>query len=74
MQSQPRKSVHLDKVRIWWNEQSGRIHISAGGPHAFISTVSEDPTSKRGNPNLYYKLAKCLGQAGAPHPPIPDGQ
>ena len=70
--SQDGKTVYLDKVGIFWNQKDGRIRITAQGIFPFISTVSPDPKSKRGNPNLYYKLAKCLQAKGAPHPPIPS--
>lgn len=59
------KTVYLDNVSIWWREDTGRIHIRFEDK---ISTVSPDPLSKRGNPNLFWKLAECLRAAGAPHP------
>ncbi len=64
------KTVRLD-VGVWFNEASGHIHVAAKG--AFISTVSNDPRSKRYHPNLYRKLADCLRGAGAPHPSV-DGK
>jgi hypothetical protein len=48
----PTKSVRLD-VNIWFNERTGHIHIAAA--NAFISTVSNDPASKRYHPNLFRK-------------------
>lgn len=59
------KTVKLD-VGIWFNEKSGHIHVAAAG--SFISTVSNDPGSKRYHPNLYMKMAKALREAGAPAP------
>lgn len=59
------KTVKLD-CGIWYNDGSGHIHIAAAG--AFISTVSNDPKSKRYHPNLYRKMAKALRDAGAPAP------
>ena len=68
-----KKTVYLDSVGVWWNEDQGHIHIAVGGGDtAFHSTVNANPQSWRGNPNLFYKLAKCLREVGAPHPPIPD--
>ena len=64
------KTVYLDDVSICWNEAKGRIRIYVKGEAGFASTVSADPCNVRGNPNLFYKLAKCLKAAGAPHPPI----
>ena len=66
------KTVHLEDVSIWWDERRDRIKIRCGGDAEFISTVSADPKSKRGNPNLFYKLAKRLRAAGVAHPPIPE--
>ncbi len=42
-----------------WRKDPGRIAIAS--PEAgFISTVSNDPKSKRYHPNLYKKLDKIL--------------
>ena len=49
---QNQKTVYLDKVGIFWNQKDGRIRITFRGTSPFISTVSPDPKSKRGNPNL----------------------
>jgi hypothetical protein len=60
-------------VGVWFNQDSGQIHIAA--KDAFISTVSNDPKSKRYHPNLYRKLATELRDAGLPHPnPSPEGE
>lgn len=61
----PNKTIRLD-VGVWFNERTGHIHVAAHD--AFISTVSNDPNSKRYHPNLFRKLAKCLKEAGAAHP------
>ena len=47
-----RKTVYLDGVGVWWNEDQGHIHITVRGNSAFHSTVNANPQSKRGNPNL----------------------
>ena len=66
------KTAKLD-VGIWFNQASGHIHIAA--KNAFISTVSNDPSSKRYHPNLYRKLAKALRELDKPHPnPSPEGE
>jgi hypothetical protein len=69
--SKPGKSVYLD-VGIWFDENQGHIHMTAKGVDGFHTTVAPNPDSKRGHPNLYMKLAKCLRDAGAPHPEIPN--
>jgi hypothetical protein len=61
------KTVRLD-VGIWYDSKSRHIKISA--KDAFISTVSNDPDSKRFHLNLYKKLSKCLKDSGAPGPNI----
>ena len=63
------KTARLD-VGIWFNANSGHIHIAAKG--AFISTVSNDPKSKRYHPNLFRKLAAVLRENGLPHRPAPS--
>ncbi len=65
MAKAPSKTVRLD-VGIWFNEESGHIHIAA--KKAFISTISNDPESRRFHPNLFRKLSKCLKDAGVAHP------
>lgn len=59
------KTARLD-VGIWYNERTGHIHIAAAGQ--FISTVSDDPRSRRYHPNLYGKLAATLRRLGCPGP------
>ena len=68
--SGPGKSVYV-KMGIWWDADQGHIHLTAKGVKGFHTTVSHDPDSKRGHPNLFAKLAKVLKDNGAPHPTIP---
>ena len=51
-------------TRVWW-KRPGRIAIAGKG---FISTVSNDPSSKRFHPNLYKKLEKVLSDCAVPPP------
>jgi len=67
--SEPGKSVYLD-VGIWYDEKQGHIHMTAKNVPGFHTTVADNPASKRGHPNLFMKLAKCLRDSGAPHPEI----
>lgn len=55
------KSVTFE-TRIWL-KRPGHIAI-ASNEAGFISTVSNDPKSKRYHPNLYQKLAKVLEARG----------
>ncbi|WP_299734784.1 hypothetical protein [uncultured Roseobacter sp.] len=61
------KTVYL-KIGVFYKPDTGHIHIAHGGEEGFITTVSPDPASKRGNPNLYRHLADCLRAKGMPAP------
>jgi hypothetical protein len=65
--SKPGKSVYLD-LGVWYDEAQDSIHITARNVDGFHTTVSRDPSSVRGHPNLFGKLAKALKSAGAPAP------
>ena len=67
--SKPGKSVYLD-LGVWYDEERREIHLTARNVEGFHTTVSNDPDSKRCHPNLFGKLAKCLRDAGAPHPNV----
>jgi hypothetical protein len=70
--SGPGNSVYIEGG-IWWDGAKNEIHLTVKGVHGFHTTVKADPTSKRGHPNLFQKLAAVLQQAGAPHPRIDGG-
>ena len=65
--SEPGNSVYLD-VGIWYDAERRNIHMTAKGVHGFHTTVRSNADSKRGHPNLFWKLAACLRRAGAPAP------
>lgn len=67
--SRPGNSVYLD-IGVWYDEEQGHIHLTAKNIEGFHTTISPDPHSKRGHPNLFEKLARCLRDAGAPAPKI----
>jgi hypothetical protein len=69
--SGPGRSVYME-VGVWWDAVQGHIHLTAKDVPGFHTTVSADPISKRGHPNLFAKLAKVLRNNGAPHPAIPE--
>lgn len=65
------KTAYL-QVGIWFNEDTKHIHIASSEHGGFISTACDAPSSKRGNPNLYGKLAKRLRAKGLPNPQIAE--
>lgn len=60
------------KIGAWFDAKTGHIHLTL--PHSgwFHTTVIDDPTSKRGHPNLYAKLARALSEAGVPGPEVAE--
>jgi hypothetical protein len=56
------------QIGAWLDTKTGHIHLTL--PHSgwFHTTVTDDPSSKRGHPNLYAKLARALREAGVPAP------
>ncbi|MDD9991124.1 MAG: hypothetical protein OXP75_04955 [Rhodospirillales bacterium] len=65
--SKPGRSIYLE-MGVWYDEATGSIHMTAKGVHGFHTTERRDPELKRGHPNLFDKLAKCLRDSGAPAP------
>lgn len=57
-------------VGIWFNAETGSIHMTL--PHSgwFHTTVNGNEKSKRGHPNLFAKLARALKEAGVPGPDV----
>jgi hypothetical protein len=55
-------------VGVWYDRETGHIHMTL--PHSgwFHTTVAPDGDSKRGHPNLYAKLSRALQEAGVPGP------
>jgi hypothetical protein len=56
------KTVRIN-VGVWFDPKSGHIHL-ASAEAGIISTVSNDPNSKRYQPNLYRKLRRVLVDSG----------
>lgn len=67
--SKPGNSVYLD-MGVWYDKQQGHIHLAARKVDGFHTTVNNDPSSVRGHPNLFRKLARVLRDAGAPCPDV----
>jgi hypothetical protein len=64
-------SVYFE-VGVWYNKDSGHIHMTAPNSGWFHTTINDNEGSKRGHPNLYGKLARALKEAGAPGPEIDE--
>lgn len=56
------------QMSLWFNAETGHIHLAAPGSSWFITTVCNIPGSKRSHPNLFGKLARLLDEAGLPGP------
>jgi hypothetical protein len=57
-------------VGIWYDRETGHIHMTLPHSDWFHTTVVQDADSKRGHPNLYAKLSRALQEAGVPGPEI----
>ena len=55
-------------IGLWFDEDAGDIHLSI--PDHGLSMVNSAPSSKRGHPHLFNKLAKVLRDNDKPHPLI----
>lgn len=53
---------------VWYDSATGHIHLTLPNSGWFHTTVTADAESKRGNPNLFGKLARALREAGVPGP------
>lgn len=53
------------QVHVWYDEQQDVIKMRLAGE---LTSVNNNPASKRGNPSLYKKLATALRDAGKKHP------
>ena len=58
------------KVGIWYEADTGQIHMTAPGSDWFHTTVNDKPNSKRGHHSLFGMLARALTEAGVPHPEV----
>lgn len=58
------------QMSLWFNAETGHIHLAAPGSSWFHTTVCNTPGSKRGHANLFRKLARLLDEAGLPGPQI----
>jgi len=57
-------------VGFWYDAKTGHVHMTLPHSDWFHTTVNADPTSKRGHPNLFGKLARALKEAGVPAPVV----
>jgi hypothetical protein len=61
-------------VGAWYDEKTGHIHLTLPRSGWFHTTVTSDPVSRRGHPNLFGKLARALKEAGAPYPEFKEAE
>lgn len=59
-------------VGVFYNKETGHIHMTLPNTGWFHTTVAPDADSKRSHPNLYEKLARALQEAGVPGPEAPS--
>ena len=52
-------------IRVWYDEDQDVIKMRVAGE---LTSVNNNPDSKRGNPSLYRKLAATLKDAGETYP------
>ena len=57
-------------VGVWYDKESGHIHLTL--PHSgwFHTTVTNEAGSKRCHSNLFAKLSRALKEAGVPAPDV----
>jgi hypothetical protein len=62
------------EMGVWYEEATGQIHMTLPHSEWFHTTVNNEVGSKRYHPNLFWKLARALKVAGAPHPEISEAE
>ena len=65
--SKPGRSVYV-RMGVFYNEDTGQIHLTAPETKWLHTTVNNKPGSKRCHPNMFAKLARILKESGAPSP------
>jgi hypothetical protein len=65
--SEKGNTVYLN-VGVWYDANTGHIHMTLPHSDWFHTTVNGDENSKRGHPNLFAKLARVLREEGVPSP------
>jgi hypothetical protein len=65
------RTAYLE-MGVWFNEDTGHIHMALPKTDWFHTTVNKQAGSKRCHENLYHKLARALQEAGAPAPSDDD--
>lgn len=65
--SKPGKSVYAE-IGVWWDKETGQIHLTIPNSGWFHTTVNAKDGSIRCHKNLFAKLARLLREQGAPAP------
>lgn len=58
------------ELSVWFNEETGHIHLAMPKTDWFVTTVTNDPKSIRCHDNLYKKLARALKENGVSAPEL----
>jgi hypothetical protein len=59
-------------IGVWYEPDTGQIHMTL--PHAgwFHTTISTNPKSERFHRSLLAQLARAMKEAGVPYPEVPE--
>lgn len=55
-------------VGIWYDSDTGHIHLTIPDTDWFHTTINDKPGSERRHHNLYVKLSRYLRESGLPSP------
>ena len=59
-------------VGVWYDAETGHIHITLPNSKWFHTTVNDKPSSKRAHHSLFTQLARAMKEAGIPHPEVTE--
>jgi hypothetical protein len=63
------KAAYLN-VGVWYEPDSGQIHMTLPNSDWFHTTVNNNPNSERRHHSLFVKLARALKEADLPYPEV----
>jgi hypothetical protein len=59
-------------IGVWYEAETGQIHVTLPHTGWFHTTVSTNPKSKRFHRSLLAQLARAMKEAGVPYPDVSD--